>query len=204
MFRIVTVSREYGSGAGDFAERLGQVLCWPVFDRVIGEQAAKKLEVDVSRVAPVEEREDSYLERLERAFSLGTPEVIARAPIESWTEAVYRVEREEIFAIAASPPAVIVGRGSQCLLKDRQDALHLRLYAPEADRIARVVQRSSWSREKAAAMVRSLDAARRRFLTAHFGCGDREETLYGMELNTSVISIDRAVALVALLVRSDA
>jgi hypothetical protein len=50
-------------------------------------------------------------------------------------------------------------------------------------------------------MVASLDAARRRFLSAHFGCGDDMETLYGLTINTSVVSIDAAVGLVRQLVQ---
>jgi cytidylate kinase len=155
-------------------------------------------------VIPVEEREDSYVERLERAFSLGPPELIGHAPARSWTEEVYRAESEQIREIAKAPPAVIVGRGSQCLLRNRADALHLRLYAPPADRVARVAQRSGWPRERAEKMVASLDAARRRFLSAHFGYGDDTETLYGLTVNTSVVSIEAAVALVRQLVQPDA
>jgi hypothetical protein len=201
MFQLVTISREYGAGAGEFAALLGAALGWPVFDRVIGEHAAARLGVTLDAVVPVEEREDSYMERLERAFSLGPPELIGHAPARSWTEEVYRAESEQIREIAKTPPAVIVGRGSQCLLRSRVDALHVRLYAPVADRVTRVAQRSGWPRERAEKMVASLDAARRRFLSAHFGCGDDMETLYGLTINTSVVSIDAAVGLVRQLVQ---
>jgi len=203
VIQLVTVSREYGAGAGEFAALLGAALEWPVFDRVIGEHAAAKLGATLDAVIPVEEREDSYMERLERAFSLGPPELIGHSPLpaRSWTEEVYRVESDQIRAIAESPPAVIVGRGSQCLLRGRPDTFHLRLYAPQADRIARVAQRTGWSRERAEKMVRSLDAARQRFLGTHFGCGEDLETLYGLTINTSVIAIDRAVAIVRQIVR---
>jgi cytidylate kinase len=202
VFRIVTVSREYGSGAGRFARLLGESLGWPVFDRVIGEQAAARLGVDASDVSPAEEREDSLLERLERAFSLGPPEMIGHSPAESWTEQVFRAERDEIRKIAESPPAVVVGRGSQCLLKGRADTLHVRLHAPEADRIARVAQRSQWPRERAAAMVRRVDAARRRFLATQFECSDDQQTLYGVSFNTAVVPIETATAMVSMLVNS--
>lgn len=201
MIQLVTISREYGAGAGEFAALLGSALGWPVFDRVIGEHAATRLGVALDAVIPVEEREDSYMERLERAFSLGPPELIGHAPARSWTEEVYRAESEQIREIARTPPAVIVGRGSQCLLRSRSDALHVRLYAPQADRVARVAKRSGWPRERAQKMVASLDAARRRFLSAHFGCGDDLETLYGLAFNTSVVSIEAAVALVRQLVQ---
>jgi cytidylate kinase len=200
VIRLVTISREYGSGAGEFAAMLGAALQWPVFDRVIGAKAATRLGSTLDEVIPVEEREDSYLERLERAFSLGPPELIGHPPARSWTEAVYEAEAEEIRAIAASPPAVIVGRGSQCLLRTAPDVLHLRLYAPEQDRVERVTVRTGWARDRAARMVRSLDQARRRFLASHFGCGEDEATLYGLAINTSVVPLSLAVDLVKALV----
>ena len=36
---------------------------------------------------------------------------------------------------------VIVGRGAQCVLRDRKDAFHVFIYAPWAERVARIRQR---------------------------------------------------------------
>lgn len=200
--RVVTVSRQYGSGGAEFASRLGAALEWPVHDRSISEQAAEKLAVPPETVSGAEERESTYLERLEQLFSMGTPEtLLAIAPSLPWNQQVFGVERETILKLAGAPPAVIVGRGAQCLLRGRPGTLHVRIYSPAADRIARVAERTGTTPEQAAEAVQRVDAARKRFIAAHFGVTADLETLYDLALNSSTVSLDEGVELVAALVR---
>lgn len=199
---IVTVSRQYGSGGGDFAALLGAALGWPVHDRFISEQAAEKLAVPPESVASAEEREATYLERLEQLFSMGTPEtIVGMAPLRPWNQQVFAVERDTILRLAGSPPAVIVGRGAQCLLRGRPGVLHVRVYAPTADRVARIAARTKVSEGQAEQVVRRMDAARAKFLAAHFSCSEELSTLYDVELNTSAVALEEGAELLAALIR---
>lgn len=200
--RVVTVSRQYGSGGGEFANLLGGALSWPVHDRFISEQAAERLAVPPQSITDAEERAGTYLERLEQLFSMGTPEtIVGLAPAQPWNQQVFNVERETILRLAEAPPAVIVGRGAQCLLHRKPGVLHVRVYAPASDRAARIAERTGMSRARAEEAVRRMDAARGKFLSAHFSCSEEEDTLYDVELNTSAVALEEGVALLAELVR---
>ncbi len=200
--RVITVSRQYGAGGADFADLLGKALGWPVHDRFISEQAAERLAAPPETICSAEERESTYLERLEQLFSMGTPEtIIGMAPLRPWNQQVFNAERDTIARLAESPPAVIVGRGAQCILRGRPGTLHVRIYSPPPDRIARIAARTGTTREQAAEAVKRVDAARKRFIEAHFGVTADLETLYDLELNSSTVSLEEAVELVVALVR---
>jgi cytidylate kinase-like protein len=198
---VITVSRQYGAGGGDFAALLGNALGWPVHDRFISEQAAERLAAPPETITSAEERESTYLERLEQLFSMGTPEtIIGMAPARPWNQQVFNAERDTIVRLAESPPAVIVGRGAQCILRGRPGIVHVRIYAPVQERITRIAARTGKGPGQAAAAVKRMDAVRGKFLSGHFGCGEEEDTLYDVELNTSTVSLEEGVELVRALV----
>ena len=76
------------------------------------------------------------MERMASAMALGVPEVMpvvgdmASVPSE---ERMVMVTRRVIEEAVAAGPAVLVGRGAQCMLARRSDALHVYCYAPQED-----------------------------------------------------------------------
>src|ERR1700733_1526038 len=74
MFRIVTIEREYGCGAGEIACLLANRLGWKLWDQSIAEEIAKVANVDCSAVQRCEERVDSRFQRLAKIFLRGSYE----------------------------------------------------------------------------------------------------------------------------------
>jgi len=193
--RIVTVSREYGAGGGQLAAIVGERLGWRVVDRQLLEQVAQRLQATPAEIQLMDESIGGLLERLLKVFRRGAPEfVFSSEPLDP--EAVARVEGEMIRAIAESPPAVIVGRGAQCLLSGRPEVLHVRVVAPLEIRAARIAESLAIPVPEARAQTIRLDAERVRYVRHHFRCELNEPQLYDLQVNTGAIAVEEAAGIV--------
>src|SRR5512137_1145680 len=64
MFRVVTVSAEYGSGAGSIARTIAQKLGWNLLDKALVGQIARAARVDPALAQRYDENVDSWLHRV--------------------------------------------------------------------------------------------------------------------------------------------
>src|SRR5216684_1838249 len=74
MFRIITVEREFGSGAAEIAREIASRLGWKLWDQALTEEIAKVANVDRSAVMYCDERLDSTFHRLAKTFWRGSYE----------------------------------------------------------------------------------------------------------------------------------
>lgn len=106
--------------------------------------------------------------------------------------------RQVILEFADAGKAVIVGRGGQVILRDRNDVLRVRIVASEAVRVQRVMERQLVSYQEAARLVRQNDRERARYLKHFYGVDWHDPTLYDLILNTDKLTVDKAVDLIML------
>ena len=74
MFRLITIEREYGCGGGAIAAKLAQQLGWKLWDHLLTDEVARIAKVEPSAVARCDERMDSRVYRLAKAFWRGSYE----------------------------------------------------------------------------------------------------------------------------------
>src|SRR5260370_1979986 len=75
MFRLITIEREYGCGCGAIAAKLAQQLGWKLWDHLLTDEIARIAKVEPSAVARCDERMDSRVYRLAKAFWRGSYEL---------------------------------------------------------------------------------------------------------------------------------
>ena len=201
--RIVTVSREFGAGGGDFAARLGERLGWPVLDHEILHRVAERLRMDDDTVARFDEHPPGLLARIASVLVIPQPEVYEFPPVEGVPDhdTIARATAAAILAAAAAPPLVVVGHGSQCLLAGRPDTLHVFLHAPVAPRVARLAQRLRVNAVAAPQLMRHADRERGEYVRRYHHRDWRDPSLYDLQFGTGTIPVADAVAIVEQLVR---
>jgi hypothetical protein len=74
MFRIITLEREFGSGGAAIACELARRLGWKLWDQQLTSEIAKRAQVAEEAVCMCDERVDSRLYRLAKAFWRGSYE----------------------------------------------------------------------------------------------------------------------------------
>ena len=169
MIKIITIEREYGSGGGEIAKSLAEHLGWKLWDQLLTEEIARLARCPKAVVEKREERNDPLYYRLLKLFMRGSYEGSQNAPnlnlVDS--ETILRITERVVLHAARAGNCVIVGRGSQHFLRDREDALRVFLYAPWEDKVRRLISRGKTEAE-AQELVDTVDRARKDFIQKYF------------------------------------
>src|ERR1700681_944372 len=142
MIKVLTIDREYGSGAAEIAEKLAERLGWKVWDQALNNEVARHLECDSQHVEQQEERRDPLYYRFFKTFLRGSFEGSQITPRIKMADAegIRRVSEQMVRAAASEGNAVIVGRGSAYDLRDKADSFHIFIYAPFEEKVRRLQQ----------------------------------------------------------------
>lgn len=170
MIRIITLEREYGSGAPEIAQQLARKLGWKLWDQELTREIARLAHCHQAAVEEREERRDPLYYRLLKSFARGSYEGSENVddPLHALdADSIVRISERVVRRAADEGNCVIVGRGSQHFLQDRTDTLRFFLYAPRADKIRRL--QSQGNREKEAeSLVETVDRERAAFIKKYF------------------------------------
>jgi cytidylate kinase len=187
MIKIVTIEREYGCGGGEIAQQLAEHLGWKLWDQVLTEEIARLANCPKAVVERREERTDPLYYRLFKSFLRGSYEGSLNAHklnlVDS--ESIIRITERVVQHAATKGNCVIVGRGSQHFLRDRQDTLRVFLYAPRDEKMRRLLLRGKNERE-AEELVDTVDRERADFIAKYFGVEWPNRSLYHAMINTSI------------------
>ena len=197
--RIITISREFGSGGRTIGRRVAEELGIPFYDKEIVDQIALE-----SGFAPrfIEENGEHApgLSRLSYAFApQGVPGVMNGL---STADFLWNIQCGVILQLAEKGPCVIVGRNADYILKDRDDVMDVFIHAdPEfkAERIVRLYGES----EKAPAQRLTEKDKRRRVNYQHYtGRTWGQAQNYDICLDTGVLGIEQCKNIVVDIVEN--
>ena len=187
MIKIVTVEREYGCGGSEIARRLAEYLGWKLWDQLLTEEIARLADCPKTVVQQREERPDPLYYRLFKSFLRGSYEGSINAHklklVDS--ECILEFTEKVVQHAASAGNCVIVGRGSQLFLRNRQDALRVFLYAPREDKVRRLLARGKSERE-AIELVDTVDLERADFIAKYFKVEWPSRAVYHAMINTAI------------------
>jgi cytidylate kinase len=196
MYRIIALEREYGCGCAGIANTLAGRLGWKLWDHLLTEEIAARAHVDCGTVEKRAEKVDSTFYRLAKTFWRGSYErSVPLAESDTFDADCMVAMMEGITAkIAEEGNAVVVGRGAPYFLRERVDTFRVFLYAPQAEKIRRLVE-SGTDPAEAQDLVNTVDSDRIAFIKHYFNADWPTRCLYHMMINTS-IGDDRVVAMI--------
>jgi cytidylate kinase len=183
--RIITIEREYGCGAAAIARELSAHLGWKLWDQLLTQEIARFAHCDQSAVKRREERRDPLYYRLLKSFALGSYEGNSSVyPVETLdADSIVQASKQVVEEAATEGNCLIVGRGSQHFLRDRDDTLRFFLYGSKETKIRRLL---SEGREEADAqmLVDTVDRERAAFIKNYFHADWPTRSLYHAMVNT--------------------
>ncbi|HVN53664.1 MAG TPA: cytidylate kinase-like family protein [Anaerolineaceae bacterium] len=217
---VITISRQYGSGGDEIAERVSQILGYRYFDRcdivrAAGEAGLSEEEISsYSRYSEESFKFKKFVDYLlRRAHNISPAEVaVAPHPEERFFNETSALSLSEKAILAAYQAGnyVIVGRGGQVILKDRANVLHLRIEAPLELRVHHVhhllrkereaYYPDSQVRRSPNDLIHEKDTASADYVRRNFGCDWSDPVLYHAVLNTGKLSIEQAADLIVRMV----
>lgn len=186
MIKVITIDREYGSGAPAIAEKLANQRNWTLWDQSLTCEIAKAANCDRSAVEGREEKKDSLHYRLLKSYMLGgfegtlntqKLEVLDADTLKQFTQRVVR-------RVAEGGNCIIVGRGSAYFLQDMPHVFHVFLYATKEEKIRRLHREGKdWS--EAAHLVQTIDRERSAFIKHYYGKCWPDRYLFNLMVNTT-------------------
>ncbi|GAA3174976.1 hypothetical protein GCM10010531_30720 [Blastococcus jejuensis] len=200
---IVTVSAAYGAAGAEISRAVADRLGLPFHDRAIPAQVAGRLGVSVAEAEANDETVVRGLWRL--VASLGTmPDPVGGVlPTATLPDArAYRQQTERVLAeIADGAGGVVLGRAGALVLKDRPDALHLRLDGPLERRLELAAARSGRPREEVRREMEANDRAREAYVRHFYRCDPAEAAHYHLVVDSTAFAVDTVVELVVTAAR---
>ena len=219
---VVTISGQTGSGAREVGRLAAQRLHLDYVDQEILVEAARALGVPMESVVSHDERTASLGERLAgmlRRFLESSAAAGAADPMLGSGGLDVLLGRTYAEAAGAEPPEVsddrylatlsdiirdlpthgdvlIIGRGSQVILKDWPGAVHALVVAPLDHRLEEVARREQLTEEAAVKRVHDGDKGRTAFHHKFFKIDVDDPSLYHLTLNTARVPIEEAAEII--------
>ena len=187
MIRIITIEREYGSGGAVIAQQVASRLGWKLWDQLLTDEIARRMDCARSLVEEHEEQRDSASYRIFKNFMRGSFEGSLNAPRLKMvdTDCVREVTQKVVREAADAGNCVIVGRGSAYYLGDRHDAFHVFVYAPFQDKVRRL-QAAGNSEKRAIELAETVDVNRAAFIKQYFDVDWPERHRFHLMVNSSL------------------
>ena len=187
--RIITISREFGSGGRFIGEEVAKKLGIKYYDKEIIGQIAKE-----SGLAPEYIKENAELSPKKGIFAYAfTGRDITGKSVE---DMVYEAQRKVILDLAEKEPCVIIGRNADYILKDRDDVLNVYIHGDMPEKIQRITRLYNVGEQEAVKMMADTD--KRRMANYNFYTDQNwgKASNYTLCLNSSEIGYDKCEAII--------
>lgn len=171
----IAISREAGARGGTIGRRVGRLLGWQVYDQELLDYVMQDSTVQQGLMDSLSEEAAHWVEGRLHTFQSREETNLPAA--------IVHIARTTL-VLGAQGHVVLIGRGAGYLLP-RTSTLHIRLVAPQEDRIAYMAQWLRLTVEEARQRVRLRDSRRAEFLTNFLHRQPGEVYGYDLILNTS-------------------
>ena len=195
--KIITISREYGSGGRQGGLTVAKKLGMEFYDKELIDAAAKEIGFPTEMIA---DREQRLTNSLLYNFAMGTLYGIAypREPKVSelpLTEQIYQAQKKAIEEAAKRGSCIFVGRCADYILKSRPDVLRVFIYADRDIRKRRAIEEYGEIEEYIDEFMYQTDKRRRIHYENYTNqkWGSREN--YDLMLNSGDLGLDKCVEL---------
>jgi cytidylate kinase len=195
---VITISRQFGAGGKTLTDQLAARLGYDVANEEIIDKLAQSTKLSADSIRSFEGEENGK-------FQVTPPTGFIRRifdPSKNFMDEQQYVKllNRLIPQLADRGNIIILGRGAQFILQDRQDVMHILLLADEADRVKFMQAHYDLAPDEARQAV-IKQGKRRLKLMKLFNSADYDQPVhYDLVLNMSKMSLDRAVDLICTLI----
>lgn len=187
--RIITISREFGSGGRFIGEEVAKKLGMAYYDKNVITEIAEK-----SGLSPEYIQENAELSPKKGlfAYALAGRDITGK----SVEDIVYEAQRKVILELVEKEPCVIIGRNADFILKDRDDVLNVFIHGNMPEKMQRISCLYNVSGQEAVKMMADTD--KRRLANYNFYTEQKwgKPANYTLCLNSSELGYDRCEAII--------
>ncbi len=214
MKKIITISREYGSGGHSIGKMVAQLLDVPFYDKELIDMSAKDSGLSPDFIRNTEQNLSSgllYTLLLGASYAApGTGSVITpNAPVGLNTplaDQVFNAQRKVIISLAKKGPCVIVGRCADYILSqspdiNTDDVMNVFIYAPLKDKVQRAIEQKGLDPATAEKDVKLIDKRRANHYNTFTEQTWGKRCHYDLLVNSSLFGLEKTAEFIAEAVR---
>ncbi len=198
--KIITISREFGSGGRTIGHQVAEALGIPFYDKELVEQVALE-----SGFAPkfVEEHGEHSPTGSIFSYAFAHQGVHGVMNGLSTADFLWNIQCSVILQLAEQGPCVIVGRNADYILKDRPDVLHAFIHANKEFRAERIVRLYGESEKTPMARLNEKDKRRKVNYQHYTGRNWGQAHNYDICLDSSKVGIDTCTEILVKLMKGE-
>ena len=189
MKKIITISREFGSGGRFIGEALAKELNFAFYDKNIIEQVAQETGLSEKYIA---ERGEYALSH--NRFSYG---FIGRTiQGNSVDDLIYQAQKNIICDLAEKGNCVIVGRCADYILRNRSDVLNVFIHGNKAEKAQRIMNLYGKTEQEALVLMKDTDKKR---AVNYAYCTDQKWGVsknYALCMNSSILGYETCIEII--------
>lgn len=190
---VITISRECGTDSEKVASLLAEKLDWEYIGKQLVARIAKELHISESEVEAFRQDAQSRLLRfVDRYTCTLIQKVVDREHGCLDDKAYFETTKKLVEDIYDAGDAIILGWAGQCLLRDKHDALHVRLIKDEEAKIETIMKRFKLDREAAKDYIDREEGDSRSLIKHYFDLDWNDARLYHLVINMGKTSVEEA------------
>lgn len=198
MKKVITISREFGSGGRTIGREVSEQLGWAFYDRALVERLAKESgysEEFIEKRGEDATTTSSFLFNLARSGGYGGASGYDGAP--GLSDKLFVMEYNLIKHLPEEGPCVIVGRCSDYILRDLPDALHVFVFADASFKADRIIRLYGERDDAPAKRLDEKDKKRKVFYKNYTGRSWGRSQNYDLCLNSGKLGVENCADVIA-------
>ncbi|NLV49905.1 MAG: cytidylate kinase-like family protein [Clostridiales bacterium] len=190
--KIITISREFGTGARLIGLRIATELGFDYYDRALIQLAADK-----SGLSPDFIEKNETTSRNSFLYNIATTAYVSSTINLQYTMPVndkaFIAQSEVIKEVAAKGNCVILGRCADYVLSDYPKLMRVFLYGDRKDRLKRIIEDYGYDPQTAEEEMNKIDKGRAGYIKYYTGSVWTDHRTHDIMLNTSRCGIEGSV-----------
>ena len=194
MNKVITITRQFGSGGREIGKKLAEAYGIPFYDNEISSRAAKDTGFAEAAFERAEDKaSNSLLYSIAMGMNVFSSQDVGFSGL-SLDDRIFLAQSKVIRNVAKEGPCVIVGRCADYILKNQENVVNLFIRATLDFRIKRAIEVEGIPKEKSAEMVMKKDKSRANYYKYH--SGERWDNVlnYDFAIRSDLCGIDGTVA----------
>lgn len=191
---IVSISREFGSGGHDIAEKISKDLGYKFYDKDIINEVAKDFNADPEEIKKYDEHSHSrMLSRRVGNYTNSMSDILLEKQFEFIKK---KAEEGESF--------VVIGRCADCLLRGNKGLITIFITGNKDYKTARIMKQFSLNEKDAADKMKKVDMERRTFHNRYSDHKWGDSRYYDLIINGSYLGVEKTADLLEEYIKSRA
>ncbi|MBW1970824.1 MAG: cytidylate kinase-like family protein [Deltaproteobacteria bacterium] len=194
---VITISKEFGTEGEKVASRVAEKLGYEYIGKNLVADIAKELHISESEATTFHKTSQSRILRFVDRYTCSiVQKVVDREHGCLDDKNYYEVTKKLVENVYEAGDVIILGWGSQCLLKGKPDTLHVRLIKDNDLKTKELIQAENLSPKAAKDFIDREEGDLKAYVRQYFNEDWNDAHLYDLIVDMGKISVEKAVDMI--------